>query len=494
MNAAACQTNTYKRRQPEQSLLYRTIAQHLDTFIHNRAAEGRELPAYVLDEFRSYLRCGILEHGFVRVFCATCHHEFPVALSCKKRGFCPSCCGKRMAESAAHLVDNVLPKAPYRQWVITLPFALRYWAATNKELEAKIHKIIISSINHHYQGRAVALGFSSSVCGSLSFIHRMGSALNFHFHYHVLFLDGVYVNPEKPQLVPITDLNDGQVETVLTAIAQRIIRHLQKKHYLDENGEVINAVPPDDLFSNNDALTAALSASVQGRIAFGPRTGEKVRSIGKGFGYQEEIPLAKGFLCCSMNGFSLHAASFVRDHDRRQLEKLIKYISRPPLAEHRLGKAADGQLTYSLKTPRKNGVTAILLSPEELLEKLTTLIPPPKSHSVRWSGIFASSHSMRPKIVLQPSIKKGIPEKTIDNNDKGAPRSNSMWAKLLSRCFGIDLTLCPKCGGNLQVLCAVVDPHQVARYLKHIGISYHAPPTLTPVRDLGLTYDTADIS
>jgi len=90
-----------------------------------RDADGRGLPRYVERELAEYLRCGILAHGFARVRCTTCHDEIVVAFSCKRRGLCPSCTARRMADTAAHLVDHVLPRAPYRQWVFTVPKALR---------------------------------------------------------------------------------------------------------------------------------------------------------------------------------------------------------------------------------------------------------------------------------------------------------------------------------------------------------------------------------
>ena len=69
----------------------------------------------------------------MRVGCDTCARERVVAFACKGRGFCPSCGGRRMADTAAHLVDRVIPSVPVRQWVLSLPFALRYrvaWDAT----------------------------------------------------------------------------------------------------------------------------------------------------------------------------------------------------------------------------------------------------------------------------------------------------------------------------------------------------------------------------
>ncbi|TEZ23596.1 hypothetical protein BON66_02725 [Escherichia coli] len=75
------------------------------------AEQGKELPGYVQREFEEFLQCGRLEHGFLRVRCESCHAEHLVAFSCKRRGFCPSCGARRMAESAA-LLDE-LPKAKW---------------------------------------------------------------------------------------------------------------------------------------------------------------------------------------------------------------------------------------------------------------------------------------------------------------------------------------------------------------------------------------------
>jgi hypothetical protein len=80
--------------------------------------------------------------------------HFPVAFSCKKRGFCPSCGARRMAETAALLVDEVLPERPLRQWVLSLPHALRFLLATDPD--------------------------------ALTLVQRFGSALNLNVHFHML--------------------------------------------------------------------------------------------------------------------------------------------------------------------------------------------------------------------------------------------------------------------------------------------------------------------
>lgn len=83
-------------------------------FIDDLAGQGRSLPDYVRREFEDYLRCGRLEHGFLRVRCESCHVEHLVAFSCKRRGFCPNCGVRRMIDSAALLMDRVFPERSVR--------------------------------------------------------------------------------------------------------------------------------------------------------------------------------------------------------------------------------------------------------------------------------------------------------------------------------------------------------------------------------------------
>jgi hypothetical protein len=121
----------YARHRPESTLSYGLVEQHYPAFRKLRAESGRPLPGYVEQEFEAYLTCGRLEHGFLRVRCEEWHAEKLIAFSCKRRGFCPSCGARRMAETAALLVDEVLPARPLRQWVLSLPHALRFLLATN---------------------------------------------------------------------------------------------------------------------------------------------------------------------------------------------------------------------------------------------------------------------------------------------------------------------------------------------------------------------------
>ena len=111
----------YVRHRPELTLLYQVIEHHLPEFTEHLRERGHFLPKFVFQEFHDYLKCGRLEHGFVRVKCTGCRNELMVAFSCKHRGFCPSCGGRRMVDTAAHLVDRVLPAIPIRHGYCPFP-------------------------------------------------------------------------------------------------------------------------------------------------------------------------------------------------------------------------------------------------------------------------------------------------------------------------------------------------------------------------------------
>ena len=107
LRATAANPVRYERRRPEETTLYRLVQDHLETFLAEVGAGGAaSLPQFVKDEFDAFLECGILAHGFLRLRCAGCGQEKRVAFSCKRRGFCPSCGARRMAETAAWLVDS----------------------------------------------------------------------------------------------------------------------------------------------------------------------------------------------------------------------------------------------------------------------------------------------------------------------------------------------------------------------------------------------------
>lgn len=200
--AAVAKPKLFNPRHPERTLLYQTVAEHFETW-HELASAGQfdgqgdhHTPkSYVRQAFRKYLECGIFAHGFARAWCDDCGHDYFVAYSCKGRGVCPSCNTRRMVETAAHLTDHVFPRLPVRQWVLSVPKRLRYFMQRDGPVLNMVLRIflrvIAQSLSANCPGAAVANKAALHI-GAVAFIHRFGSSLNEHVHFHVCVVDGVF--------------------------------------------------------------------------------------------------------------------------------------------------------------------------------------------------------------------------------------------------------------------------------------------------------------
>jgi len=113
----------------------------------------------------------------------------------QRRGICPSCGTRRMAEAAAHLVDHVIPKVPVRQWVLSFPIPLRSLFAVHPELLAPILQIIHRAIAT-FLIEQTGIKRDQAATGAVKLIQRFGSAANLNVHLRALVLDGVYGNPD----------------------------------------------------------------------------------------------------------------------------------------------------------------------------------------------------------------------------------------------------------------------------------------------------------
>ncbi len=186
--APAGRCTSYQRRRPEETVLYQLVAEHAETFFTQVEAEtGAGLPDFVKAEFEAFLECGILPHGFLRVRCDQCHHEKLVAFSCKRRGICPACGARRMAETAAHLVDDVIPQVPVRQWVLSFPIPLRFLLAAHPQLLSPVLKVINRAISTFLTKQA-GLKCTETQTGAVTLIQRFGSAANLNIHLHCILM------------------------------------------------------------------------------------------------------------------------------------------------------------------------------------------------------------------------------------------------------------------------------------------------------------------
>jgi ribosomal protein S27E len=469
----------YERHRPEKTLLYQIIDEYYPQFLFLMEQQGRSIPRYVQQEFDDYLKCGRLEYGFLRVRCEDCHHERLVAFSCKRRGICPSCGARRMAESAVLLVDDVLPHQPTRQWVLSFPFQLRFLLASYPELMGKVLGIVQRVLTTHVISKA---GFTRATAqtGAVTLIQRFGSALNLNLHFHMLFLDGVYAEggDGKLRFERVKAPNIEELNALVHAISHRVAGFLERRGLLERDAEnsYLALESGDD-----DAMMQFRGHSITYRIAVGPQQGRKV------FTLQtlppDEDDSGGSDRVAKEAGFSLHAGVSAEAHQRDKLEQLCRYITRPALSEKRLALTSNGNIRYQLKTPYRDGTTHVIFEPLDFIAKLAALVPRPRTNLTRYHGVFAPNSKLRMR-VTPPSRgrgrKRGQPtgENWLDKTP--AERHQSMtWMQRLKRVFSIDIETCERCAGQVKIIACIEDPTVIERILAHL--KNKAPSTVTAV-------------
>src|SRR5499433_1782384 len=229
----ALQRGVYRPRDAEHAVLHQVIAEHLEAFLRAvaEAGDGAGLPQFVEREFREFLTCGVFEHGMARFQCEGCAREHLVPFSCKGRAWCPSCGGRRMTERAAHLVDAVLPWVPVRQWVLTVPYRLRYQLAWNHGLSRAVLRVYTRVLLGLYARGARGRGVRGGRTGSVTVLQRAGGALNANLYFHTLVLDGVFTEAPGGALAfhPARGPSDAEVTAALTTIRHRVQRLLVRR-------------------------------------------------------------------------------------------------------------------------------------------------------------------------------------------------------------------------------------------------------------------------
>jgi len=454
---------SYRRREPEQTVLHRVFLEHLETFLDRARTESSELPTFVKRELRAFVACGVLAYGFVRIRCDDCAKSMVVGFSCKGRGFCPSCTGRRMADTSARLVDDVFPQnVPIRQWVLSLPIQIRYRLAYDSKLLSSVLRVFLRVVQGWYRKQGNALGIKDCQGGSVTFAQRFGSSLNLNPHFHSLVVDGIF-NEKRATFHEAPPLRDEDVKSIVETTAHRVIRLLERQGMLDENAS-------DDFADEQPILSGITAASVTNMVATGDRVGLRVRRILS----DPAEGIRTGRLCYASRGFSLHAATRIDAGDKAGLERLCNYVSRPPLAQGSLKQVSEDEYTFKLKTPWSDGTTHLLLSATELLEKLSALVPPPRTNLVRYHGILAP-HAKNRKAVVPPKPDDEELKKT-----RGFSKNRILWAALLARTFGLKMETCPDCGGQMRIVAAVTDPASVKTYLEGVGLDSEIPKLKPP--------------
>ena len=514
----------YVPRRPHETVLYRLVKENGDDFLrHARETYDGRLPRYVEDELRGYLRCGDFSRGFVHATCETCGHDLLVAFSCKNRGLCPSCAGRRMAAQAAHLVDCILPAVPLRQYVLSFPFELSALAATKPDVLTALARIHAEALAHHYRAWAKGAGHAKSHPGAVTFVQRFGSSLNLHVHMHTVSLDGVFVQ-EGPSLrfAAAPAPTRGELTALVVRIVLRVMRWLKKRGYL--HGETESNDAPQLTFEETLAQ-AALSRGTMTTLREDGAEAEDSRESARTVTLEAVVH----------QGFNLHAGVTIAEDDDMGRERLCRYGLRPPFSLARFRLLPDGRIAYRVKKVGHGKSKHRVMTPVECIARLCALVPPPRYPLTRFHGVLAPRHTLRRRVIPRPPSQvekkkekcatrewtapvtpaaspatramtrtEPVVPKTpvasaallaaLSGVDSPAPNVLSLahwarlrggllfaascrieWALLLQRTFECDVRQCGRCGGRLSVRAVVTEPASAANFLAGLARSRDPP-------------------
>jgi hypothetical protein len=375
-------------------------------------------PGHVQDELYAAVACGDPEEGFLWVSCDDCGVHRLVAVSCKGRGFwsCATparCGGRRMAQGAANLVDDLLPRVPVRQWVLSMPMQVRLALIFRPDLVRSALGVVVLRLRAYYEKK------TGGQTGLVTAIQRFGSRLYLNLHFHILALDGGYHLDDQARLQFRASQPPRPAE--LSRMVQDIGRRLER---------LVNRAEADDEPDPHRQLQllAATGGDVTDPAHRSPRRFEPSRQLRR---YE-----------ASYGYFSLEAGSRTGAQDRRGLERLCRYILRPAVALSRLGIDREDRVVLTLRHPWRDGTTALRFEGgdyvNDFVARLAALVPPRGQHTVRYHGVLAPASPWRRKVVARPR-PVGVRRRTW-----------IPWDQLVLRTFGHDPLRCPQCDARMR--------------------------------------------
>ncbi len=475
--------------------MHQVVKEYLPELIEQAELGSYSLPAFVQGELEAFLACGDLSEGFTHLKCSRCGHDRFLPFSCKTRSICSSCSGRRMNETAAVLVDRVIPDIPLRHWALTLPPPLRYLLAYDSDLCTKVLNIFVHTV-FGWQRRMAKkeLGLDSvhhPHSGAILAIHRVGSALNLNLHLHCGFLDGVFVQAD-PNERPVFRALPAPGKSDILCLAWDVCK--QTMQLLQKLGRSFDVDPADGdrLAQESPLLAACYAASLQGNVALGVRAGQRVLRLGDHVERTDHCSIEKQQTLG--HGFNLHAGYRASAKDRKGRERILHYILRPPIATQRLSRGPDGRVIYGLRKPWADGTRSFVFEPLDFLAKLLPMVPPPRVNQIRYFGVFGPHSRLRAQIVPEcddvedeggqlaldfEKVSKTPAGGASDSRDsKHTHCTRIAWGDLAARTFGIDVLECSRCGHRpIQVVGVIGAPSS-----EQLAAALAATPDSAPVR------------
>jgi hypothetical protein len=188
-------------------------------------------------------------------------------------------------------------------------------------------------------------------------------------------------------------------------------------------------------------------------------------------------------LCVEDDGFTLHAATHVARKKRGELEALLRYILRPPVAIDRVRLREDGAVELRLPRPWADGTCALTFEPLVFMARAAALIPAPYRNEIRYHGVLSPHATDRAEVAALAARAAGRCHQHGDCEPtkptklpSTCPRARRLeWAELLKRTYAADVLRCARCGGKRTLLAFVRDPAAITAILGHLGLLVATP-------------------
>ena len=187
-------------------------------------------------------------------------------------------------------------------------------------------------------------------------------------------------------------------------------------------------------------------------------------------------------------GFSVHTRVRVEPEDGGAVERLARYIMRPPVSLERLEWDGVGEVRYRGKRGhdgggRHRGGPAESLDTAEFLARVLTHIPEPRRHVVRYYGAYSNaSRGKRKRQGLAEDPQRAAAGFAATDEDRSgdARALRRRWAEMIKRVYEVNPLVCPRCHGEMRIVAFIVDPVVVDKILRHLstneGHRERAPP------------------
>jgi hypothetical protein len=352
-----------------------------------------------------FLRCGDPHHGFARIYCDACGHDYLLAFSCKSRYFCPSCHQKRVLLYGEWVEENVLAPVAHRQYVFTVPRLLRPFFARRREWLGELCRIAARLLS---QSHAEVLPGAKP--GLILFVQSFGDLVNFNPHVHVLAAGGAF-------------LADGRF-VALPAVPQALLAEGFRRAvlaFLVKNGALSEELRQRMLGWRHSGFSAHNEVRVKAEDAQGRR---------KLAGYMLRAPM------------SLAKMSY---------------------------DAATGSVIYRSKMHASLKRNFQVMNGAEWLELLCRHIPDRYEHLVRYVGWYSNRARGKRAKKASPHADAVLSAPSEEPSTEFAARARAAWARLIRKVYEADPLECPKCKGPMRVIALIEEPEIIRRILEHLG-------------------------